>query len=226
MKERSITNQKIATQLVRLLRQSGPPGPPRSLRGWRPPCQGWGACPGERKPCAARQDGAPPPGPPVSAAKTTRRARPPSPTNSGYVVSFLRRTSSRALRLPSSDSHPAGEEGVDCQLGSLPQGQPVCNHLDPSSIEAIESSHVEVAHEGVGGHPSPNLAAHLGCSTLKRKLPLSQNPCLGARCSMMAKLVGGHIGMCERTKARASGGVCTAGCGKVGPQFWSWWASS
>ena len=40
--------------------------------------------------------------------------------------------------------------------------------------------------------------------------------------------VGGHIGMCERARARASGGVCTAGCGKVGPQFTSscWWASS
>ena len=131
--ERSTTSQKLATQLVRLLRRSGPPAPPRSLRGWRPPRARVGApvqeSLSESPPCAARQDGAPPPQPrglhlvlqqkwhrlclrlrkaseemgrligpptPVSAANTTRRARPPSPTNSGYVVSFLRRASSRA----------------------------------------------------------------------------------------------------------------------------------
>ena len=165
--------------------------------------------------------------PPVSAPNTTRRARPPSPTNSGYVVSFLRRASSRAT--PPCGSPPRTpipperrhQRGVDSQLSSLPQGQPVCDHLDPSSIEDIGSSHVEVAHEGVWGHPGPSLAAHLGCSTLKRKHPLSKKTL--PRSTLLDDgqfgLVGGHIGMCERTRARASGGVCTAGCGKVGPQI-------
>ena len=117
---------------------------------------------------------------------------------------------------------------VDSQLGSLPQGQPVCDHLDPSSIEAIASSHVEVAHQGVWGHPSPSLAAHLGCSTLKRKPPLSQNPNLGARCSMMANWSSWrphrHV---REDKSKGKRRVCTAGPGKVWPQFWSscWWAS-
>ena len=74
----------------------------------------------------------------------------------------------RALRLPSSDSH-----------------------------QAIESSHVEVAHEGIGGHPSPSLAAHLGCSTLKRNPPAFSKPL--PRSTLLddgqTGRVGGHIGM-------------------------------
>ena len=167
MKGRSITSQKLATQLVRLLRRSDPPAPPRSLRGWRSPCQGWGACPREieRKPslrCTPRWS---------STCSTTR----PS-LGVAQTCLRLRKASEEMGRLigPPLPPSPTGlPSRVDSQLGSVPQGQPVCDHLDPSSIEAIESSHVEVAHQGVWGHPSPSLAAHLGCSTLKRKPPLS-----------------------------------------------------
>ena len=179
----------------------------------------------QRHPAVAADHGLP-----VSAANTTRRARPPSPTNSGHVVCFLRRASSKTTpRLAaSSESRRKGDTNVVsiASCGSLPHGQPVCDHLDPSSIEAIESSHVAV----VWGHPSPNLLAHLGCSTPKRKPPPFPKPLPrstlhddGQTCR-----VGGHIGKCVRTRARASGGVCTVGCGKVAPQFSSscWWASS
>ena len=111
------------------------------------------------------------------------------------VVSFLRRASSSHPGAPcgSPPRSPIPPErrhqrGVEGQLGSLPQGQPVCD-LNPSSIDAIESSQVEVAHEGVWGHLSSSLQAPLGCGTLKRNPPLSQNPCLGARCTMMSRNV-------------------------------------
>ena len=143
----------------------------------------------------------------VSAANTTRRARPPSPTNSACAA-LPPEPPRRALRLPSLESHPAREETPTSQ------GQPVCDHLNPSSIEATESSQVEVAHDGVWGHPSPSLLAHLGCGTLKRNLTAFPKP-----------LARSTPHECVRIRARAGGGVCTAGCGEVGPQSSSpgWW---
>ena len=127
---------KLASQLVRLVRRIGHPAPPRALEGWTPLCQSWGACPREtkRKPSlhakmelhlldhaaftrfcsrsgtdsafafarlrrkwAVSSDR----GPPISTANTTSWARPPSP-HQLWVPS-----SRRALRLPSSESHPA-----------------------------------------------------------------------------------------------------------------------
>ena len=128
--------------------------------------------------------------PPVSTTNTTRKARPPPPPGMWPLsCAALPPEPHRRAGSPSrTPTLPERRHGVDSQLGSLPQGQHVCDHLDPSSIEAIESSHAEVVHEGVC-HRNPNLAAHLGYCTLKRKPPLSQNSCLGAHCSMMAKLV-------------------------------------
>ena len=175
-----------------------------------PLARGWGACPGEierKPPCAARQDGAPPPQPrglhsvlqqkwhrlclrlrkaseemgrligPLTASLSSQDHQTGSSTLSHqlrvcglfpaprFLQSHAGAPWGSPPRLPPERRH---QRGVYCQLCSLPQGQPVCDHLDPSSIEAMESSHVEVTHEDVGGHPSPSLAAHLGCSTLKR----------------------------------------------------------
>ena len=135
--------------------------------------------------------------PPVSAAKTTRRARPPSPTNSGNVVSFLRRASSRATpaRLAAPLLGLPSRRRGDTNVVSIANWAP-CHKVNPSAItsilrpsRALKAPTSRSRTKALGGHPSPSLAAHLGCSTLKRKPPLSQNPCLGARCSMMAKLV-------------------------------------
>ena len=152
-------------------RRSGPPAPPRSLRDGG---QGWGACPGEkkRKPslrCTLRWS---------STCSTTRPslgsatevAQPlPSPSQGFGGNGPSHRTAAsalshptpgmwslscatlppeprrRALRLPSSVSHPVSTASwAPCH-----KSQPVCDHLDPSSIEATESSHLEVAHPGV-----------------------------------------------------------------------------
>ena len=125
--------------------------------------------------------------PPVSAANTTRRSALSHPLGVPGLFPALRFLQSHPCA--PSGSHPAREETPTlCRwsVGSLPQGQPVRDHLNPSSIEATKSSQVEVAHEGVWGHPSPSFPAHLGCVALVRKPPLSQNPCLGAPCTMMA----------------------------------------
>ena len=166
MKERSITNQKLATLLVRLLRQRGPPAPPRSLRGWRPPCQGWGLSRRDRakalpalharmelhllnhaaftrfcsrsgtdsafafarlrRKWAVSSDHRPP----VSAAKTTKRARPcglfPAPR---FLQSHAGAPGGSPPRTPIPPERKH-QRGVYCQLGSLPQ-------VNPSAITSI-----------------------------------------------------------------------------------------
>ena len=102
--------------------------------------------------------------PPVSAASTTRRARPSSPANSGYVVSFLR----RFLQSPgASRGSPPWSPRRRGDTSVVPQRQPVCDHLNPSSIEAVENSQIEVAHEGVWGHSCSCLPAHFIKKTTK-----------------------------------------------------------
>ena len=191
MKERSITNQKLATQLVRLLRRSGPPAPPRSLRGWRPPCQGWGACP--------RRD----------RAKAFPALHAKMELHLLSHAAFTRFCSSgtASSRAKPARLAPLRRRG-DTNVVSIASWAP-CHKVNPSKAPTSRSR-----TKASGGHPRPSLAAHLGCPA-SQKNPASER-------------VGGHIGMCERTRARASGGVCTTGCGKVGPQFWSscWWASS
>ena len=76
--------------------------------------------------------------PPVSAAKTTRRARPPSPTNSGYVVSFLRRASSRATpaRLAAPLLGLPSRRKGDTNVVSIANWAP-CHKVNPSAITSI-----------------------------------------------------------------------------------------
>ena len=69
---------------------------------------------------------------PSAAAKTTRRARPPSQKSSGYTRSFLLRAFSRAA--PPSDCSAVAvkrkhERGVHGQRSSSPQSQPIRNDL-------------------------------------------------------------------------------------------------
>ena len=67
------------------------------------------------------------------------------------------------------------------------QGQPVCHNLESSAIQDIEGREVQVSHEDVCGHASSGLPADLSCGHLQRISTASQNPRLGARCTMMAK---------------------------------------
>ena len=150
----------------------------------------------ESPPCAALQDGAPPPQPHglhfvlqqkwhrlclrlrKASEEMGRLIWPPAPSLSSqhhpllptpgtWSLSCAALPRQRALRLPRSPIPPERRHqcGVESQLGSLPQGQPVCDHLDPS-IEAIESSHVEV----VWGHPNP-ASRHTWAAAHSRRNP-------------------------------------------------------
>ena len=128
-------------------------------------------------------------------SQTTRRARPPSPTNSGCVVSFLRASSrGTPARLAAPLLGLPSRRRGDTNVVSIANWAP-CHKVNLSAITSILrpsralKAPTSRSRTKVLGVTLPSLAAHLGCNTLKRKPPLSQNPRLGARCSMMAKLV-------------------------------------
>ena len=79
--------------------------------------------------------------------------------------------------------------GVDCQLSSLPETQTVRDHFEAPAIESVELCKVHVPHEHISRDSSASLSAHLRGSTLQDKTPLCENPCLSARCTMVAKKV-------------------------------------
>ena len=122
--------------------------------------------------------------PPTSAARTTKRARPLSPASSGSVLSFFLRASSRAAPLWSAAllrAVPSRLRG-DTNVGSVKEGQPVHDNLQPPCVCWIPSmTFVET-------RPPPSLQT---CAAARSSVnpPCSQDPRLRARCSMVATAV-------------------------------------
>ena len=125
--------------------------------------------------------------PPVFTARTTSR--------SAFifcqfrVASFVLHACSNAT-LASSNSSPRGAVGhhrcVNGQLGALEQVS-IRDDFNPSAIEPSELGQIQVADENVRHHPGTCFPAHLCRRTLQRIAPSTQDPCLRARCTMMAK---------------------------------------
>ena len=76
-----------------------------------------------------------------------------------------------------------------CRQRAVPHAtkKPVSNDLQSSSIECIVLDQFHVPHESIRSHSCPCFVTNLRCSALEWKPPSSQNPCLGARCAMVAR---------------------------------------
>ena len=75
-----------------------------------------------------------------SSAKTTRRAREPGPTSSGYVLSFVRWASARATPSRSAAPRLGSPSPLSDDTDTLhtsEDGQTVDDHLQPSASAAL-----------------------------------------------------------------------------------------
>ena len=228
MKERSITSEKLATQLVRLAKRSS-----RTTsfpEGWRP---GLGRLSRSERAKALPALHAKMELHLLNHAAFTRFCN-RSGTASAFAFARLRRkwavSSDRRVRPLPPDSHPPLLAPIPSTASWAP-----CHKVNPSAITSIlrpsrplkaPTSRSRTKAFGVTLAPA---SRHTWAAAHSRGNPAFPKP--QPRSTLLddgqTGRVGGHIGMCERTRARASGGVCSAGRGKVGPQFWSscWWAS-
>ena len=128
--------------------------------------------------------------PPTSAARTTKRARPPAPFNSRYVLS-LRLLASWKRKSPASLCRPCAHHGgVQSELGTVKQRQPVGDDLQTSTVHGcVRTRDVKVPHHDVRGHTPARFSAHLRCAALQSKPTPPQHPRFSASCAMMAKRV-------------------------------------
>ena len=146
--------------------------------------------------------------PPFSPA-TTRRARPPCPSSSGYVVSFLRRASARAV--PSLDAAPllgvpswrTGETNVVSMAScALPEKR------KPISLRASKRSNptqVKIPDEDVHHHSRTRFAADAGGSTLHCEATTSQLKQHTPTYDGQKDPEGGHIGRRELSSGEGGG---------------------
>ncbi len=63
------------------------------------------------------------------------------------------------------EPHWRDQCGVDCKLGTVPQGQAVADDPEPPAV-ACWKVEVEVAHKDIGGESHACRTANLGCSDL------------------------------------------------------------
>ena len=120
---------------------------------------------------------------PTSAARTTRRARPPSPDNSGQVRSLRRRASTKtapswsAARALADPSRRKGETSVNRQLRTVPQRQSVSDHLQTATIQIVVGDQIQVTHWDICRNTCSSFTAHLCSGTLQWTAPFPRNPC-------------------------------------------------
>ena len=164
--------------------------------------------------------------PPTSAARTTKRARPLSAgLTLERVISFFLRASSRAtplwsaalLHALSSRFRGGHHRGVCGELGSVKEGQPVHDNLQPPCIYWIPSLDVKVSHHDI----CRNTSSLLLCKPALPPVPM-RNPWLPEPPPPRTLLDGGHssrgdghIGRCGRRKAKGGGGDDTTEPGTV-----------
>ena len=81
------------------------------------------------------------------------------------------------------------QRGVYGKLGSVKEGQPVHDNLQPPCVCWIPSLNVKVSHHDVCRNTSSSFSANLRCGPLQCKSLCSEDPRLRARCSMVATAV-------------------------------------
>ena len=120
-----------------------------------------------------------------------------SPADSGHVLSFFLRASSRAAPLWSAallravPSRLRGDTNV-VSMASWAPSKRVNPSTTISSLRAsvgFPPSNVKVSHHDVCRNTSPSFSANLRCGPLQCKSPCSEDPRLRARCSMVATAV-------------------------------------